>query len=65
MRVCATDPVSGEETPDRDGHAFVIEGKGERARKSDFENEAKKRAGLDLVVEHPAEDFPTDLDPCA
>ncbi len=62
MRISTTDPITMNDVPDPEGHPFVIEGEGENAIKIYFESEETKRQYLDIEVEHPGEDFSTNLD---
>ncbi len=62
MRVSTKDPISFNDIPDPTGHPFVVEGEGDAAIKIFFENEENKKAYLDIAVEHPGEDFSTNLD---
>lgn len=61
MRITTTDPISGADIKNPDGRPFVLEGKGEGALKIYFENEANKKAYLEIQTEHPGEDFTTNL----
>jgi YHS domain-containing protein len=47
MIVTTTDPITGKEVRDPEGHPFLIEGEGEYALKIYFESEATKRTYLD------------------
>jgi len=62
MIISTTDPISLLDVPDPDRHPFVIEGRGEGAIKIYFLNEENKRIYLGINVEHPGEDFTTNLD---
>lgn len=62
MIVSTTDPITGKDIPSPEGHPFIIEGTGEAAIKIYFESEETKRVYLDIPVEHPGEDFSTNLD---
>ncbi len=62
MRVTTTDPITMNDVPNPEAHPFVIEGEGDAAIKIFFENEENKQAYLDIAVEHPGEDFTTNLD---
>ncbi len=62
MIVSTTDPITGHDIPNPEGHPFVIEGAGETALKIYFDDEDSKRAYLDIAVEHPGEDFHVNLD---
>lgn len=62
MRISTTDPISLNDVPNPEGHPFVVEGEGDTALKIYFESEENKQAYLDIAVEHPGEDFTTNLD---
>ena len=62
MIVSTTDPISLVEVPDPETHPFVVEGEGENALKIYFENEENKSTYLGIEIEHPEEDFETNLD---
>jgi len=62
MIVSTTDPISLVDIRNPETHPFVIEGEGENALKIYFENEANKNAYLGIEVDHPDEDFETNLD---
>jgi hypothetical protein len=62
MRIERTDPISGKTLENPEGRPFVIEGSGEDALMIYFENEENKQTYLDIAVEHPGEDFTTNLD---
>ncbi len=62
MRIETTDPITGITIKDPENHPFVIEGTGENALKIYFENEESKKEYLSIAVEHPGEDFTTNLD---
>jgi hypothetical protein len=62
MRVSTTDPISMNDVPNPGDHPFVIEGSGDSALKIYFENEDNRQAYLEIAVEHPGEDFSTNLD---
>lgn len=62
MRIETTDPITGNTVKNPEGHPFVIEGTGENALKIYFETEASKKEYLEVAVEHPGEDFTTNLD---
>lgn len=62
MRISTTDPISMNDVPDPGNHPFVVEGEGDGAIKIYFESEENKQAYLDIAVEHPGEDFSTNLD---
>ena len=62
MMISTTDPISLRDVPDPENHPYVIEGEGENAIKIYFENEENKKAYLAIEVEHPGEDFTTNLD---
>jgi hypothetical protein len=61
MRVSTTDPITLRDVPNPEEHPFVIEGEGDTAIKIYFESEDTKREYLDIQVEHPGEDFETNL----
>ena len=61
MRVSTTDPITLRDVPNPQEHPFVIEGEGDTAIKIYFESEDTKREYLDIQVEHPGEDFETNL----
>ena len=61
MRVSTTDPITLRDVPNPQEHPFVIEGEGDTAIKIYFESEDTKREYLDIQVEHPGEDFDTNL----
>jgi hypothetical protein len=61
MRVSTTDPITLHDVPNPEKHPFLIEGSGENALKIYFESEETKNAYLDIAVEHPGEDFTTNL----
>ncbi|WP_455208134.1 hypothetical protein [Kaarinaea lacus] len=62
MIISTTDPISLVDVPNPEGHPFVVEGDGDNALKIYFENEDNKNTYLGIVVEHPGEDFETNLD---
>ncbi|MDH5229881.1 MAG: hypothetical protein OEY38_07480 [Gammaproteobacteria bacterium] len=62
MRISTTDPITLNDVHDLDQHPFIIEGTGDDALKIYFENEETKQQYLDIAVEHPGEDFTTNLD---
>ena len=62
MKISTTDPISMNDVPDPEDHPFVIEGSGDNAIKIYFENEENKQAYMDIAIEHPGEDFSTNLD---
>ena len=62
MIVSTTDPISLVDVPNPEAHPFVVEGEGENALKIYFENEENKNTYLGIDVEHPGEDFETNLD---
>ena len=62
MRISTTDPITMTDIPDPQNHPFVVEGQGDSALKIYFESEDTKQAYLDIAVEHPGEDFTTNLD---
>lgn len=61
MRISTTDPITLNDVPNPEKHPFIIEGKGENALKIYFESEETKKAYLEISVEHPSEDFKTNL----
>ncbi len=58
MRIQTTDPITGNDVKDLEHAPFVVEGD----LKIYFESEDSKREYLDIEVEHPGEDFTTNLD---
>ena len=62
MRISTTDPITMNDVPNPEAHPFVVEGEGDSALKIYFESEETKREYLDIAVEHPGEDFQTNLD---
>ncbi len=62
MMISTTDPITLHDIKDPEGHPFVVEGEGANALKIYFESEDTKRQYLDIEVEHPGEDFSTNLD---
>ena len=62
MRVSTTDPITLNDVSDPESHPFVIEGQGDSAIKIYFESEETKKEYMDIAVEHPGEDFQTNLD---
>jgi hypothetical protein len=62
MIVSTTDPITGHDITNPEGHPFVVEGTGDNAIKIYFDDEASRRAYLDIAVEHPGEDFQVNLD---
>jgi hypothetical protein len=61
MRISTTDPITLNDVPNPEKHPFVVEGEGENALKIYFESEETKKAYLEINVEHPGEDFTTNL----
>jgi hypothetical protein len=61
MRISTTDPMSLNDVKNPESCPFIIEGQGSGAIKICFENEENKAAYLDISVEHPGEDFETNL----
>lgn len=61
MRTTTTDPISLHDVENPEQHPFVIDGEGESAIKIYFENEENKRIYMDIDVEHPGNDFTTNL----
>ncbi|HED15542.1 MAG TPA: hypothetical protein ENI64_01800 [Gammaproteobacteria bacterium] len=61
MRTTTTDPISLHDVMNPEQHPFVIDGEGDSAIKIFFENEENKRTYLDIAVEHPGNDFTTNL----
>jgi hypothetical protein len=61
MRVSTTDPITLKDVVPAEGQPFVVEGTGENALKIYFESEENKQAYLGIAVEHPGEDFTTNL----
>jgi hypothetical protein len=62
MRVSTTDPITLNDVLNPETHPYVIEGEGDNALKIYFESEQTKREYLEIAVEHPGEDFSTNLD---
>ncbi len=62
MRISTTDPITMRDIPDPENHPFIVEGEGENALKIYFESEETKNEYLGISVEHPGEDFTTNLD---
>ena len=62
MRVSTTDPITLQDVKDPDKAPYVIEGSGDNALKICFESEETKKEYLGISVEHPGEDFQTNLD---
>jgi len=62
MRISTTDPITLNDVHDPENHPYVVEGEGDNAIKIYFENEENKRSYMDIPVEHPGEDFTTNLD---
>ena len=62
MRVQTTDPMTFNDVKNLENAPFIIEGEGENALKIYFESEQNKQEYLDIAVEHPGEDFSTNLD---
>ena len=62
MRISTTDPITLHDVPNPEQHPFIVEGSGANALKIYFESEENKRAYLAIAVEHPGEDFETNLD---
>jgi len=62
MQVETTDPITGVTIKDLENHPYIMEGMWENALKIYFENEQTKKEYLDIAVEHPGEDFTTNLD---
>jgi len=62
MMISTTDPITLRDIKDPETHPFVIEGTGDNALKIFFESEETRKAYLDIEVEHPGEDFTTNLD---
>ena len=61
MRIRTTDPITLNTVEDPESYPFIIEGEGENAMKIYFESEENKKAYLHIEVEHPDEDFETNL----
>lgn len=61
MRTCTTDPITGADVKNPEAHPFVIEGSGDNGLKIYFESEETRRLYLDIPVEHPGNDFTTNL----
>ncbi len=61
MRISTTDPITLNDIPDPENHPYVIEGEGDSALKIYFESEKTKKEYMDIAVEHPGEDFETNL----
>jgi hypothetical protein len=62
MMISTTDPITLRDVTDLDNHPFIVEGEGDTAIKIYFESEETKREYMDIAVEHPGEDFSTNLD---
>ncbi len=62
MLISTTDPITLRDISDPENHPFVVEGEGDTAIKIYFESEETRQAYLDIEVEHPGEDFTTNLD---
>lgn len=62
MRVSTTDPITLQDVRDLDKAPYIIEGSGDNALKIYFESEENKKAYLGIDVEHPGENFQTNLD---
>jgi len=62
MRVSTTDPITLHDVPNPEKHPFIIEGNGDNALKIFFENEENKKIYKEIAVEHPGNDFKTNLD---
>ena len=61
MRISTLDPISLHDVNQPETHPFIIEGVGENALKIYFETEENKKIYQDIAVEHPGEDFQTNL----
>lgn len=61
MRTSTTDPITLNDVPNPEKHPFVVEGTGENALKIYFESEETRKQYLGISVEHPGEDFQTNL----
>ena len=61
MRSSTTDPITLNDISDPENHPYVIEGEGDSALKIYFESEETKKEYMDIAVEHPGEDFETNL----
>lgn len=62
MRIERTDPITGHTLTELEGHPFVMEGVGPNALKIYFDDEASRKAYLDIMTEHPGSDFTVNLD---
>ncbi|MCW8930597.1 MAG: hypothetical protein OQL19_10200 [Gammaproteobacteria bacterium] len=61
MRTSTTDPITLHDVHDLSHHPFIIEGEGDNAIKIYFESEENKHIYEDIAVEHPGDDFETNL----
>jgi hypothetical protein len=58
MIVQTSDPITGNDVKDLEHAPFVLDGE----LKIYFESEDSKQIFMDIEVEHPGEDFETNLD---
>jgi hypothetical protein len=58
MIVQTSDPITGNDVKDLEHAPFIIDGE----LKIYFESEDSKQTFVDIEVEHPGEDFETNLD---
>ncbi|GMR07434.1 MAG: hypothetical protein BMS9Abin26_0437 [Gammaproteobacteria bacterium] len=61
MRTTTTDPITLHDVQNPEHHPFVVEGKGKNALKIYFESEETRQEYINLAVEHPGNDFTTNL----
>ncbi len=61
MRVSTTDPITLHDVENPEEHPFIVEGEGDNALKIYFESEETKKAYEETAVEHPGDDFQTNL----
>jgi hypothetical protein len=61
MRISTRDPITLNDIKDVEGRPFIVEGTGDNALKIYFESEATRREYLGIEIEHPGEDFKTNL----
>lgn len=62
MRTSTTDPITLHDVPDPEHHPYIVEGTGDNALKIYFESEETRREYEEIAVEHPGNDFTTNLD---
>ena len=61
MRTSTTAPITLHDVPDPENHPYIIEGQGDNSLKIYFETEENKHIYEDIAVEHPGDDFETNL----